>query len=170
MRCREIAIHQGWSLNATRVNTSMMVECWKEWQEASLLITDLINKLWLEHPYIGALVLCIQKQVYLQILLYVTFLGSGHGSASEAKWRLLPLLHKYLFEGLAKQEAAEMQDSGQDVEVQSTLPAHRGQSLQMIVAEQHPGPHSRFSAWTSSRALDYQRAAKRLSGDDWDAQ
>ncbi len=139
--CREIAIHQGWSLNAARVNTSIMIVCWKDWQDASLLLTDLINELWLKHPYIGALALTIQKQVYLQILLYGTFLGAGHGSATEAKRRLLPQLHKYLFEGLAKQEAIEMQVSGQNVEVQKTLPAHRGQSLQMIVTEQHPGPH-----------------------------
>ncbi len=119
--CREIAIRQGWSLNAALVNTSIMIECWKDWQDTSLLLTDLINELWLKRPYIGALVLCIQKQVYLQILLYTTFLGVGHGSASELKWRLLPLLHKYLLEGLAKQEAAEMQESGQNVEVQRTL-------------------------------------------------
>ncbi len=34
-----------------------------------------------------------------------------------------------------------MQESGQNVEVQRTLSAHRGQSLQTIVAEQRPGPH-----------------------------
>ncbi len=96
-------------------------------------LTDDLNEI--------ALVLCVQKQVYLQFLLYVTFLGSGRGSASEAKKRLLPLLHKYLFEGLVRQEAAKLQDSRQDVEVQETLLAHRGQSLQMIVAEQRSGPH-----------------------------
>ncbi len=51
-------------------------------------------------------------------------------------------MHKHLFEGLARQEVAEMQASGQNIEVQKTLPMHRGQSLQMIVAEQRLGPHN----------------------------
>ncbi len=51
-------------------------------------------------------------------------------------------MHKHLFEGLAREEAVEMQASGQNVEIQKTLPTHRGQSLQMIVTEQCPGPHN----------------------------
>ncbi len=85
VRCRALAIRRGWSLNAMHVNANMMVECWREWQDASLLIIDLINELWLKQPYIGVLALIIQKQVYLQILLYVSFLRSARGSVSEAK-------------------------------------------------------------------------------------
>ncbi len=112
-RCWEVTIRQGCSLNAARVNTSIMITCWKDWQDAALLLTDLINELLLRDPLLGAIALTVQKQVYLQILLYGAFLGVGSGSASETKHRLLPQLYKYLFDGQPRLDEANGQASGQ---------------------------------------------------------
>ncbi len=111
-RCREIAVRKGCSLNVARVNTSIMVICWKDWQDASLLLTGLANELLAKTPSIGAVALSIQKQVYLQILLYSTFLGADHGQMSEVKRTLLPLLHKYLFDRQPKMDVTQAQASG----------------------------------------------------------
>ncbi len=120
--CQEIAVCLGCSLNVARVNTNIMITCWKDWQYTLLLLTELINELWLKNPLLGAIALSIQKQVYLQILLYSAFLGAGRRPASETKWRMLPLLHKYLFDGQPRPEETEMQASAKqaDKEVDRT--------------------------------------------------
>ncbi len=55
----------------------MMTICWKQWQEAAQLFADITKELEIADPTLGLLALSVQKQVYLQIVLYMVFLGSS---------------------------------------------------------------------------------------------
>ncbi len=137
--CRGVAAKEGWSLNAAKLNTNMIIACWRLWQEAAVLFANLLQELLVVNTNLGIHQLCVQRQAYLQILLYASFLGGSRASASQATKRLLPLLHKHLFEGLAQKEADVMNKSGIMAVVQRASPMSKGQSLQALVAEQRPG-------------------------------
>ncbi len=138
--CQEYTEREAVSLNFTRITHDMMTVCWKQWQDAGQLFADMTKELELADPTLGLCALSMQKQVFLQIVLYAAFLGGSRGSVAQTKKRLLPLLHKHLFEGFAAQQVTEMSDAGQKTEVRGAGPMSKGQSLQALIAEKRPGP------------------------------
>ncbi len=159
--CQDYAEREVVSLNFACITHNMMTICWKQWQEVGQLFADLTKELEIADPTLGLCALSMQKQVYLQIVLYAAFLGGSRGSVAKTKKRLLPLLHKHLFEGFATQQAAERSEAGQVTEVRGAGPMSKGQSLQVLVAEQRPGPNDLIFVpgpsvpkWASARIPD----------------
>ncbi len=122
------------------LNTILFVVCWEVWQEVAALLTNLIKELWLANLSLGVFQLVVQRQVYLQILLYAAFLAGTRGSTSQARKRLLPVLHKELFNHLARKEAAEMLVCGEMASARYTGETPKGMMLQEVVASQRPSP------------------------------
>ncbi len=59
--CTNYAKCERISLNSARMNSNLTTACWQLWQDAN--------------PELGKFTLTVQKQVYLQIMLYSVFLG-----------------------------------------------------------------------------------------------
>ncbi len=75
--CQDHAKWEAVSLNFMRMTHDMMTICWKQWQDVAQLFADITKELKIADPTLGLLALSVQKQVYLQIVLYMAFLGSS---------------------------------------------------------------------------------------------
>ncbi len=144
--CKNYAVEHKINTHFAMMNINIMVVCWKQCEEAAVLLTDLVHELLLDGPTLGVFQMINQRQVYLQILLYTAFLGRSRGPTAHAKQRLLPVLHKELFNIMAQREAAAMASQGEEAHVHSTGPTLHAMNLQAAVAQLRPSFDDMVSA------------------------
>ncbi len=83
--CQDYAEWEVVSLNFARITHDIITICWKQWQEVRQLFADITKELEIADPTLGLCALSVQKQVYLQIVLYTAFLGGSRGSVAQTK-------------------------------------------------------------------------------------